>query len=76
MGIDVTEKGDISHVKAVFQRIFREYGMPEYIRSDNGPPFASSASVWGLTKLAVWWMTVTTPDARIRTAGMRGCTGT
>jgi transposase InsO family protein len=58
LGIDVTEKGDISHVKAVFERIFKKYGLPEYIRSDNGPPFASSASVWGLTKLSVWWMTL------------------
>jgi transposase InsO family protein len=58
LGIDVAEKGDISHVKAVFERLFKEYGLPDYIRSDNGPPFASSASVWGLTKLSVWWMTL------------------
>lgn len=55
---DVTEKRDISHVKAVFEGLFREYGLPEYIRNDNGLPFASSASVWGLTKLSVWWMTL------------------
>jgi transposase InsO family protein len=58
LGIGVAEKGDISHVKAVFERLFKEYGLPEYIRSDNGPPFASRASVWGLTKLSVWWMTL------------------
>ncbi len=35
-----------------FRRAFEEYGLPDRIRSDNGPPFAS-ASVTGLTPLAV-----------------------
>jgi transposase InsO family protein len=26
LGIDVAEKGDISHVKAIFERLFKEYG--------------------------------------------------
>ncbi len=34
---------------------FREYGMPEAIRTDNGAPFASPA-VAGLSRLAVWWI--------------------
>jgi transposase InsO family protein len=29
--------------RAVFERLFREYGLPERIRSDNGVPFATSA---------------------------------
>jgi putative transposase len=43
------------HVQAVFEAAFREYGLPEAIRTDNGPPFASRA-VAGLSRLAVWWM--------------------
>jgi transposase InsO family protein len=58
IGIDVAEKGDTAHVKAIFERIFAEYGLPEYIRSDNGPPFASVQNLWGLSKLSVWWMSL------------------
>lgn len=29
------------HVWAVFDRLFREYGLPRKARSDNGPPFAT-----------------------------------
>lgn len=38
-----------------FKQIFRQYGMPLGIRSDNGSPFASSALA-GLTRLSVWWL--------------------
>jgi len=34
---------------------FREYGLPEAIRTDNGAPFASKA-VGGLSRLAIWWL--------------------
>jgi len=39
----------------VFEAMFREYGMPEAIRTDNGPPFASKAP-GGLSRLAMWWL--------------------
>jgi len=42
-------------VQAVFEAAFREYGLPQAIRTDNGPPFASRA-IAGLSRLAVWWM--------------------
>jgi transposase InsO family protein len=37
-----------------FVKAFREHGLPDVIRSDNGPPFASTG-VTGLTALSVWW---------------------
>jgi transposase InsO family protein len=40
--------------RLVFQRVFRRYGLPEAIRVDNGPPFASYGLA-GLSKLSVWW---------------------
>ena len=39
----------------VFERVFREYGLPESIRSDNGNPFASPA-LRRLSKLSVRWI--------------------
>lgn len=39
----------------VFERVFREYGLPEWIRSDNGNPFASPA-VRRLSRLSVRWI--------------------
>ena len=58
LAIEVPEKGDTHHVKAVFEGLFRKYGLPEYIRSDNGPPFGNVLNMWGLTKLSVWWMSL------------------
>jgi transposase InsO family protein len=49
------EKTDTERVRAIFEAAFREYGLPEAIRTDNGAPFASSA-VAGLSRLAVWWI--------------------
>ena len=41
-------------VKPFFEAAFRQYGMPEFIRSDNGGPFAS-LGLGGLSRLSVWW---------------------
>ena len=49
------EKMDTARVQAIFEAVFREYGLPERIRTDNGAPFASRALA-GLSRLAVWWM--------------------
>ncbi len=38
-----------------FERIFKEYGLPWCIRSDNGVPFASRA-LGGISKLSKWWI--------------------
>ena len=40
----------------VFEAAFKEYGLPDAIRSDNGIPFASGNSLWNLTKLSIWWI--------------------
>jgi putative transposase len=41
---------------AVFERAFKEFGLPKAIRTDNGVPFASAHALFGLSKLAVWWL--------------------
>src|SRR5437764_12085081 len=40
----------------VFERTFKEFGLPQVIRTDNGVPFASAHALYGLSKLAVWWL--------------------
>ena len=40
----------------VFERLFKERGLPVNIRSDNGVPFASAHASFNLSKLAVWWL--------------------
>jgi putative transposase len=42
-------------VRPVIERVFAEYGLPQRMRSDNGPPFASNGAC-GLTELSVWWI--------------------
>jgi transposase InsO family protein len=42
-------------VKPLLMAAFMEYGLPEVIRSDNGPPFAS-VGLGGLSKLSLWWL--------------------
>ena len=61
------EKTDTVRVQAIFEAAFREYGMPEAIRTDNGAPFASPA-IAGLSRLAVWWMKLGIVPERIRPA--------
>jgi transposase InsO family protein len=41
--------------KPVFERLFREHGMPRIIRTDNGVPFATNA-IARLSELSVWWI--------------------
>ena len=40
-------------VRPVFDRLFREYGLPRAIRTDNGGPFATTG-IHGLSQLNVW----------------------
>lgn len=58
------EKTDTERVRAIFEAAFREYGMPQAIRTDNGPPFASPA-LRGLSRLAVWWIKLGIAPERI-----------
>ena len=40
----------------VFDQTFKEFGLPQRIRTDNGVPFASAHALYGLSKLSVWWL--------------------
>jgi putative transposase len=41
--------------KIVFTRLFKQYGLPHRIRTDNGVPFASH-TLGRLSRLSVWWV--------------------
>ena len=45
-----------TETRAVFERVFRRYGLPQVVRTDNGEPFASPISCGRLSRLAVWWI--------------------
>jgi transposase InsO family protein len=51
-------------VRPVFDRLFREYGLPRAIRTDNGAPFASTG-LHGLSRLNVWWLRLGIQHQRI-----------
>ncbi|MDM8004946.1 MAG: IS481 family transposase [Phycisphaerae bacterium] len=55
LGCDALLSTKSDGAKACFTRLFREYGMPKAIRTDNGVPFASNG-LHGLISLNVWWM--------------------
>jgi putative transposase len=41
---------------SVFERAFKDFGLPRAIRTDNGVPFSSPNALYGLSKLSVWWL--------------------
>jgi len=41
--------------RAVFEQSFREYGLPDAIRIDNGIPFTGRCA-GGLSRLSIWWI--------------------
>lgn len=49
-----------------FVRLFKERGLPEAIRSDNGLPFASPNGLYNLSRLSVFWLRLGIAIERIR----------
>ncbi len=52
-------------VQPWFEWVFREAGLPEVIRTDNGAPFASLA-LGGLSQLSKWWIKLGIKPERIQ----------
>ena len=51
---------------SVFERVFKDFSLPGAIRTDNGVPFASPNALFGLSKLAVWWLRLGIQIERIK----------
>jgi len=56
LAIDALPSTNMAGAKAAFDRVFREYGIPRQMVSDNGSPFCSTHSLGGLTQLSRWWI--------------------
>ncbi len=52
-------------VRQYFERVFKEYGLPKAIKTDNGTPFASPG-LGGLSKLSIWWLKLGIKPERIK----------
>ena len=50
----------------VFEEAFKEYGLPQAIRTDNGVPFGCSHGLFGWSLLSVWWLRLGIKVERIR----------
>ena len=53
--VQALSRAEMGAVRQGFEGAFREYGLPEVIRSDNGRPFAG-LGFGGLSQLSVWWI--------------------
>jgi transposase InsO family protein len=51
----IVPRPDHTYVRSAFETVFRTYGLPQAIRTDNGTPFAS-VGAGGLTRLSAWWV--------------------
>lgn len=52
-------------VKKEFEELFRRYGLPNRIRTDNGVPFATK-SLGGISRLSKWWIRLGILPERIK----------
>ena len=53
---EALETTKLTYAFTVFERVFKDFGLPLAIRTDNGVPFASRSTFFGLSKLSVWWL--------------------
>lgn len=60
----------------IFERTFKDFGLPQAIRTDNGPPFAAPNALFGLSRLSVWWLRLGIQIQRIKPGNPQGFTTT
>jgi putative transposase len=58
LALKLMERTRTEDVRPVFEELFKRYGLPIAIQSDNGPPFASVRAPRGLTELSAWWVSL------------------
>ncbi len=65
LGCDGLDSTRSISAQSAFEKAFRQFGLPERIRSDNGVPFASKAA-GGLSHLSAWWVRLGILPERIK----------
>jgi len=55
LGCQALSSTKVEAAKPIFTRIFKEYGLPTRIRTDNGVPFATN-TLARLSQLSAWWV--------------------
>lgn len=55
LGFELMVRPNLAKTRRGFENIFRQYGLPRVIRSDNGRPFGAPGAL-GLTRLSAWWV--------------------
>jgi transposase InsO family protein len=56
LGCTALRSTAVQTARQSFERVFRAYGLPEVIRTDNGIPFAQPNAIGRLGSLAFWWV--------------------
>ena len=55
LGCQALSSTSVAQAKPVFTRLFKEFGLPRRIRTDNGVPFATN-TLARLSQLSAWWV--------------------
>lgn len=66
LGIQIMTSTKTAPVKAVFEELFKTYGIPKAILTDNGTPFVATNGRLGLTQLSAWWAKLGIEHVRTR----------
>jgi transposase InsO family protein len=66
MAIEAMASTHMGPAKAAFERVFRKYGVPRQMITDNGTPFCGAGSLGGLTQLSRWWIELGIVPIRIK----------
>lgn len=66
LGVDGLSSVGVQESWPVFERLFRTYGLPQVMRSDNGSPFASARALAGVSRLSVRWIKLGIVPERIQ----------
>jgi transposase InsO family protein len=55
LGCEALSSTRVQEAKLVFMRVFKAFGLPKRIRTDNGVPFATN-TLGRLSQLSAWWI--------------------